>query len=71
MTIQIPFKDEIEKSQHEEAINQLIEEFPEHRDLVRVSYLENLQHLIIDATIRTYLPIFVSRQVKDFLGSRH
>ncbi|MBN2792957.1 MAG: DUF3562 domain-containing protein [Desulfuromonadales bacterium] len=71
MTIQIPFKDEIEKSQHEEAINQLLEEFPEYRDIVRVSYLENLQRLIIDATIRTYLPIFVSRQVKDFLGSRH
>lgn len=63
----IDFQDEIEKNQHEEAINRLCEQFPNQQDMIRSSYLENLEPLIADATIRTYLPIFVSRKVKSAL----
>lgn len=64
---QINFQDEIEKNQHEEAINRLCEQFPNQQDAIRASYIENLEPMIADATIRTYLPIFVSRKVKSTL----
>lgn len=58
------FKDDLEKNQHEEAINRLCEEYPEQQDSIRQNYLENLEPLIADASIRTYLPIFISRRIK-------
>lgn len=64
---QIDFQDETEKNQHEEAINRLCDQYPNQQDAIRTSYLENLEPMIADATIRTYLPIFVSRKVKDNL----
>ncbi|SHJ17362.1 Protein of unknown function [Malonomonas rubra DSM 5091] len=63
----IDFQDDIEKNQHEEAINRLCEQFPGQQDQVRKNYLANLEPMIADASIRTYLPIFVSRKVKDYL----
>lgn len=64
------FQDELEKSQHEDAINRLCQQHPEQCDLIRDSYLENLGPMIGDASIRTYLPIFVSRKVEEEL-KRH
>jgi len=64
MMNQIRFKDDLEKNQHEEAISLLCEQFPGQNDLIRSSYMKNLEHLIADAHIRTYLPIFVSRKVR-------
>ncbi len=66
----IDFQDDIEKNQHEEAINRLCEQYPEQQELVRSNYLAELEPLMADASIRTYLPIFVSRKVKDNLD-RH
>ena len=68
---QIFYQDDVEKNQHEEAINRLCEQFPGQQDFVRENYLENLEPLIADATIRTYLPIFVSRKVKNNLENIH
>ncbi len=61
------FQDDIEQSQHEEAISRLCTEYPAQSELIRKNYLETLEPLIADACIRTYLPIFVSRKVKSFL----
>ncbi len=58
------YHDELEAKQHEEAMNRLCEEFPDQQEFIRKNYLETLDPLIVDASIRTYLPIFVSRQVK-------
>jgi hypothetical protein len=69
--IPMVFKNEIERNQHEEAINRLCDEFPKQSDLIRKYYLENLESLIADASIRTYLPIFVSRKVRKHLDNLH
>lgn len=65
------FQDETEKYQHEEAMSRLCAEFPEQKEQISRSYRENLKHLISDASIRTYLPIFVSRKVRDGLRKKH
>ena len=65
------FQDEIERNQHEEAINRLCDEYPEQCELIRQNYLANLEPLLADASIRTYLPIFISRKVKDGLTNKH
>jgi len=65
------FQNDIERSQHEEAINYLCDEFPQQCDLIRTSYLETLQPLLADASIRTYLPIFVSRKIRNYLDNFH
>ncbi len=61
------YQDELEEKQHEEAISRLCQEYPEQKELIRRQYFENLDPLITDARIRTYLPIFVSRKVKTVL----
>ena len=66
----IDFQDDIEKNKHEEAIKQLCEQFPGQQEQIRENYLANLEPMIADASIRTYLPIFVSRKVKNSLN-RH
>jgi len=64
------FQDEIEMNKHEEAISRLCDEYPVQCELIRKSYIENLEPMLADASIRTYLPIFISRKVKDNL-ERH
>ncbi len=71
MMTNFPYQDELEKNQHEEAINRLCDEYPQQCELIRKSYFENLEPLISDASIRTYLPIFVSRKVKNSLEKFH
>jgi hypothetical protein len=68
---QILFQDDIERHQHEEAIKLLCDEYPDQCELIQKNYLENLTPLIADASIRTYLPIFVSRKVKNGLENKH
>ncbi|PLY01567.1 MAG: hypothetical protein C0622_06930 [Desulfuromonas sp.] len=63
------YQDDMEQSQHEDAINRLCELYPEQCEQIEQSYLENLKDLLSGATIRTYLPIFVSRKVKETLTS--
>ncbi len=65
------FQDDIERNQHEDAINRLCDEYPEQRELIRKNYQESLVPLLAVASIRTYLPIFVSRKVKDGLTVKH
>jgi hypothetical protein len=65
------FQDDIEMHQHEEAIDRLCNEYPDQCELIRENYLKNLEPLIADASIRTYLPIFVSRKVKNGLENNH
>lgn len=61
------FKNELEKQQHEDAIRSLCQEYPEKQQFIRENYLETLEPMIIDAQIRTYLSIFVTRKVKALL----
>lgn len=61
------FKNELEEQQHEEAIRSLCQEYPEKQQFIRENYLETLEPMIIDAQIRTYLSIFVTRKVKALL----
>ena len=39
-------------------------------ELIRKNYLEDLEPLIADASIRIYQPIFVSRKVSNGLESK-
>jgi hypothetical protein len=59
--------DETEKTQHEDAIHRLCEEFPDKVDFIRRSYLEVLERVAAEATIRTYLTILITREVKTLL----
>lgn len=62
------FRNDVEEHQHEQAIQRLCQQYPERRDFIRQSYLENLAPLSSEATVRTYLSIFVSRQVRALLN---
>ncbi len=62
------FQDDREKTQHLEAINRLCQEFPGKEDFVQQCYWEFLAPLITQATIRTYLTILVTREVRMFLS---
>ena len=59
--------DEAEKTKHEDAIYRLCQEFPDKADFIRSSYLEVLERVATEATIRTYLTILVTREVKTLL----
>ena len=63
---QIPL-DEAEQIKHEEAISRLCEEHPAQSDFIRRSYLEILERVSPDATIRTYLTILITKEVKALL----
>lgn len=65
--LDMPFKTDAERHQHEHAVEALCEEFPDQCPLVRASYRERLQQSLADASIRTYLPIFISRQIRQRL----
>lgn len=65
--LDLPFKTDAERHQHESAMEELCQEFPDQCPLVRATYQERLQQSLADANIRTYLPIFISRQIRDRL----
>ena len=60
----IMFENDVEKNQHEGAIEMLCEQFPGQCGQIRVSYVEQLSEILPEATIRSYLPIFIARRIK-------
>lgn len=66
----IPFQDEAEKVQHESAMEALSQQYPADEHLVRRLYLEKLREYMPEATIRTFVSIFVVRDIKETLSSR-
>ncbi len=57
--------DEADKKRHESAISQLCEEFSASRPIVEGIYKDILVKLKSRARIHYYLPIFVSRSIRD------
>ena len=46
---------DIEKNQHESAIERLCEEYPDQCRTIRTNYEKELEEMLEDATIRSYL----------------
>ena len=63
---QIPL-DETERIKHEETIARLCEENPDQCDFIQRNYAEILERVSPDASIRTYLTILITREVKTLL----
>ncbi len=63
----VNFTNEAEKLLHESALEALSEQFPEKQGLVRALYRQKLEEFIPEATIRTFVSIFVTREVKGAL----
>lgn len=63
----IAFQDEAEKVQHESAMAALQEQFPEKGNLVRQLYLQKLREFMPEASIRNFVSIFVSREIRGTL----
>ncbi len=63
--ITIPFKNDLEKNQHEAAIKMLCQEYPEQCPRIRSTYEEQLKRILPEATIRSYLSIFIARKVRE------
>lgn len=66
----ISFQDEAEKVQHESALEALNQQFPDQEDLVGHLYRQKLREYMPEATIRTFVSIFVSRDIKGTLSHR-
>lgn len=58
------FQNDVEKSQHENAIESLCEQYPDYCMQIRLKYEEELTKLLPQAKIRAYLPIFISRDIR-------
>ncbi len=65
------FRNEVEAKQHEEAVSSLCQLYPQQCEFIQQRYEELLAPLIAEASIRTYLPIFISRQVSGLLEREH
>ena len=59
--------DETEKGQHVRAIDKLVHELKLPAEVVNQSYREILSDLQKDARVKTFLPVLVSRCVKERL----
>ena len=59
--------DNTNRLKHEEAMDRLCEEYPDWREFIRDSYSEILERVAADATVHTYVPILISREVKTLL----
>ncbi len=62
-----PDRNEKERDQHARAIQRLAQELDFPAEEIARSYTEILEVLKKDATVRTFLPILVSRFVKERL----
>lgn len=58
------FENEVEQNQHEDAIETLCEQYPNQCSRIRLSYEQQLTAILPEATIRSYLPIFISRSIR-------
>ncbi len=63
----ILFKNDVEKNQHENAIEVLCDQFPDRCGLIRTRYEKQLSEILPEATIRSYLPIFITRRIRHQL----
>gem|GEM_PF-3384967 len=63
-------QDPAEKIQHQRALENLCEEFPEVRERLPELYEKIYSELATDATIRTFISIFISRELRENLRSR-
>ena len=61
---QVEFYDEAEKTQHESALQALIADFPDQENQVCELYLRKLEDYLPEATIRTFVSIFVVREIR-------
>jgi hypothetical protein len=61
------FQNDQEKTNHEDAINRLCQEYADREEFIRDNYMGMLDEYVPQATIRTYLPIIISREVKSLL----
>jgi len=57
-------RNDLERSKHEAAISRLCDEYPNRNSDIRDNYFKILRPLSSKASIRTYLPIIVAREVK-------
>lgn len=62
------YQDELDQANHEDAMRRLCQEHPDWDNFIRQSYMQLLRPLITEATIRTYLPIFISREIKEMIS---
>lgn len=62
------FQNDVEKNQHENAIEALCSQYPEQCRKIRSVYKEQLTKRLPEATIRSYLPIFISREIERSLS---
>lgn len=65
--METPDISENEQAKHDEAIESLCNKHPEKTDFIRNCYLEILEKVSHDATIRTYLTILITREVEALL----
>lgn len=65
-----PLVNEKEFGQHARAIQKLVQELGVSSEEVTRSYREILEELIKDAKVRAFLPILVSRNVRERLRQR-
>jgi len=57
-------RNDLERSMHEETISRLCDEYPNQNSDIRDNYFRILRPLSSRASIRTYLPIIVAREVR-------
>jgi hypothetical protein len=57
------FQHDVEKKQHENAIESLCDQHPDRCRQIRLKYEEEVTRLLPQATIRSYLPTFISRDI--------
>lgn len=58
-------KDDAEQKRHDAAVDLLCSQYPHFKEGVPALYRQRLSDFPEEITIRSYLPIFISRQVKQ------
>ena len=64
------YEDEAEQKQHFMAIQRLVKDVRSAEEEVRHLYEDVLKKFRSEARIKTYLPILISRKVKELLDAR-
>jgi len=63
------YEDETEQKQHFSAIQKLVRDVSSSEEEIRHLYEDVLKELKSEARIRTFLPILVSKKVKELLDA--
>jgi len=64
------YQDETEQKQHCSAIQSLVRNVNSSEEEIRLLYEDILKEFKSEATIKTFLPILVSKKVKELLNAR-